>query len=54
VRETRAKILAAAGEALLNTDYNAITLDAIGESAGIILQTIIRHFVSKERLFRVW
>lgn len=52
VRETRDKILAAAGEALLKTDYNAITLDVIGKSADTTVQTIIRHFTSKERLFR--
>jgi AcrR family transcriptional regulator len=51
VRETRAKILAAAGEALQTTDYASITLDAIGESSGVSVQTIIRHFGSKDGLF---
>jgi AcrR family transcriptional regulator len=52
VRETRTRILAAAGEALLKTDYGAITLQMVGESCGVSVQTIIRHFESKDRLFR--
>lgn len=52
VRETRARILAAAGEAILQSDYSAITLEAVGQAAGVSVQTIIRHFGSKEGLFR--
>lgn len=52
VRETRARIVAAAGEAILESDYNAITLEAIGQAAGVSVQTIIRHFASKDGLFR--
>lgn len=52
VRETREKILAAVGEAVLMTDYNAITLQQISERVGVSVQTVIRHFRSKDALFR--
>lgn len=52
VRETREKILAAVSEAVLTTDYNAITLQQISESVGVSVQTVIRHFGSKDALFR--
>lgn len=52
VRETRSRILAAAGEAVLVSDQDAITLAAIGEAAEVSVQTIIRHFGSKDGLFR--
>lgn len=52
VRETRTKIVAAAGEAILTTDYSAITLEAISSQSGVSVQTIIRHFGSKEGLLR--
>jgi AcrR family transcriptional regulator len=52
VRETRARIVAAAGEAILQSDYNAITLEAVGRAARVSVQTIIRHFGSKDGLFR--
>lgn len=50
VRETRASIIDAAGKAILTTDYSTITLEMIAQSSGVSVQTIIRHFESKERL----
>jgi len=52
VRENRSRILAAACEAVLKSDHDAIPLAAIGEAAGVSVQTIIRHFGSKDGLFR--
>jgi len=52
VDETRAKIVAAAVDAILASDYNSITLETVGQTAGVSVQTIIRHFESKDGLFR--
>lgn len=51
VRETRANIIEAAGKAILTTDYGSVTLEMIAEASGVSVQTIIRHFESKDRLF---
>jgi AcrR family transcriptional regulator len=51
VRETRAKIIEAAGKAVLTMDYGGVTLETIADSAGVSVQTILRHFESKDRLF---
>lgn len=51
VRETRNKIVSAATEACLATNYDDIQLQGIAERSGVSVQTVIRHFGSKERLF---
>jgi AcrR family transcriptional regulator len=48
---TREAILDAVEAAFEELFYDEITLDAIAERAGVSVQTILRHFESKDRLF---
>lgn len=48
---TRRKILEAAEAAFQELFYDEITLAAIAERSGVTVQTILRHFESKEVLF---
>lgn len=48
---TREAILDAVEVAFEELFYDEITLDAIAERAGVSVQTILRHFESKDRLF---
>jgi len=51
VRDTRARILSSTQAAYLSTDYEDVTLQSIAERSGVSVQTLIRHFGSKERMF---
>lgn len=48
---TREAILDAVEVAFEELFYDEITLDSIAERAGVSVQTILRHFESKDRLF---
>ncbi|HXQ88899.1 MAG TPA: TetR/AcrR family transcriptional regulator [Solirubrobacterales bacterium] len=48
---TREAILDAVEVAFEELFYDEITLDAIAERSGVSVQTILRHFESKDRLF---
>ncbi|HET9199280.1 MAG TPA: TetR/AcrR family transcriptional regulator [Solirubrobacterales bacterium] len=48
---TRLKILEAVEDAFQELFYDEMTLAAIAERAGISVQTVLRHFDSKESLF---
>jgi AcrR family transcriptional regulator len=48
---TRSSIAAAWLALLRSLDYDEITLDAVAADAGVTVQTVIRHFGSKEELF---
>jgi AcrR family transcriptional regulator len=48
---TRETILDAVEVAFEELFYDEITLDAIAKRAGVSVQTILRHFESKDRLF---
>jgi AcrR family transcriptional regulator len=47
---TRARILDAAVELLLERWYDEVTLDAVAEAAEVSGQTVLNHFGSKQRL----
>jgi AcrR family transcriptional regulator len=49
--ETGRRILEAASELFRAHDYADVTLQAIAGRAGVTLQTVLRRFESKERLF---
>lgn len=51
VRETRERILSAVQETFQTQDLNDVRLPAISQRSGFSVQTILRHFGSKERLF---
>jgi AcrR family transcriptional regulator len=48
---TRSSIAGAWLALLRSLDYDEITLDAVAARAGVTVQTVIRHFGSKEELF---
>lgn len=48
---TRRKILEATGAAFDELPYDRITLAAIAQRAGVSVQTVLRHFESREGLF---
>ena len=50
VRDTRARILDAAREAHLATYYDDFTLQHIADEAEVTVQTVLRHFGTKEDL----
>jgi AcrR family transcriptional regulator len=49
-RRTRQRILESALRFAAERYYDDVTLDAIAESAGVTVQTVLRHFPSKEVL----
>lgn len=49
--ETRAAILDAVEDAFEELPYGEITLAAVAERSGVSVQTILRHFESKDGLF---
>lgn len=48
--ETRARILQQGRKALFNKYFDEFTLQEIAEAAGVTVQTVLRHFASKEGL----
>jgi AcrR family transcriptional regulator len=48
---TRRRILDAAVALFSRRDFAEVTLDAVAAEAGVTLQTVLRRFASKERLF---
>ena len=48
--ETRARILREGRKALFNKYFDEFTLQEIAEAAGVTVQTVLRHFASKEGL----
>jgi AcrR family transcriptional regulator len=48
---TRTKILDAAEDAFEELQFDEITLTAVAERAGVSVQTILRHFESKDTMF---
>lgn len=50
VEETRARILGAAYELLLEQHYDEVSLERVAERAGVTKQTVIRQFGSKDQL----
>ncbi len=51
IEATRVRILEAAEVAFDELPFDAITLAAVAEQAGVSVQTVLRHFETKERLF---
>ena len=51
VRGTRERILSAAAERFGTRHYDEVGLDDVAAGAGTTVQTVIRHFGSKESLF---
>jgi AcrR family transcriptional regulator len=49
--ETRQRILEAAQQLFGELLYAQVTLQAVADRAGVGIQTVIRHFTSKEQLF---
>lgn len=50
LERTRARILEAAYELLLEREYEEVTLDEVAARAGVTKQTVIRQFGAKDRL----
>src|SRR5688572_2457622 len=48
--DTRARILDATAEIFMGQDLGEVTLDAVARRAGVTLQTVLRHFGSKDGL----
>src|SRR5262245_27695286 len=49
---TRGKILTAARDLLFEGSYHDVTVQAVADRAGVSLNTVLRHFASKEGLLR--
>lgn len=49
-QETRRKLVAAARHLFLTKGYDSTTLDEIAERSGLHVQTLYRHFASKQEL----